>query len=156
MHNAGEKHKVRLRTVFVSDVHLGTRGCSADLLHEFLKSVEGDYLFLVGDIVDLWAMRKTFFWPQAHSNVLRTILGKAKNGTKVIYIPGNHDEELREFCGSVFGNVEIHREYVHTTEDGRRLLVMHGDEFDTVVKCSPWLAKLGSNVYDFLLEMNRY
>ena len=123
MHNPGEKHKVRLRTVFVSDVHLGTRGCSADLLHEFLKAVEVDYLFLVGDIVDLWAMRKMFFWPQSHNNVLRTILGKAKNGTKVIYIPGNHDEDLREFCGSIFGNLEIHREYVHATADGRRLLV---------------------------------
>lgn len=156
MQNAGEKHKVRLRTVFISDVHLGTRGCSADLLHEFLKSIEVDYLFLVGDIVDLWAMRKTFFWPQAHSNVLRTILGKAKNGTKVIYIPGNHDEDLRGFCGSMFGNLELHREYVHTTADGRRLLIMHGDEFDTVVKCTPWLAKLGSSVYDFLLEMHRH
>jgi UDP-2,3-diacylglucosamine pyrophosphatase LpxH len=147
---------MRLRTVFVSDVHLGSKGCRADLLLEFLKSVEVERLYLVGDIFDLWAMRKGFFWPQEHSNVVRTILGKAKGGTKVIYIPGNHDEDLREFCGSVFGNLEIRREYVHDTADGRRLLVMHGDEFDTVVKCSPWLAKLGSSVYDFLLGLNRH
>ena len=147
---------MKLRTVFISDVHLGSKGCRADLLLEFLKSVEVEYLFLVGDVFDLWAMRKGFFWPQEHNNVVRTILGKAKGGTRVIYIPGNHDEELREFCGSVFGNLEIHREYVHDTADGRRLLVMHGDEFDTVVKCSPWLARLGSSVYDFLLGLNRH
>ncbi len=86
-------------------------------------------------------MRKNFFWPQEHNNVVRTILGKAKDGTRVIYIPGNHDDDLREFCGSVFGNLEIRREFVHVTADGRELLVMHGDEFDTVVKCSPWLAQ---------------
>src|SRR5262245_32635519 len=147
---------IRLRTVFVSDVHLGSRGCRADLLLEFLKSIEVDRLFLVGDIFDLWAMRKSFFWPQEHNNVLRTILGKAKGGTRVIYIPGNHDEEVREFCGTVFGNLEIHREYVHTTGENKKLLVMHGDEFDTVVKCSPWLARLGASAYDFLLWMNRY
>lgn len=147
---------MKLRTVFISDVHLGSKGCRADLLLEFLKSVEVEYLFLVGDVFDLWAMRKGFFWPQEHNNVVRTLLGKAKAGTRVIYIPGNHDEDLREFCGSVFGNLEIRREFVHATADGRKLLVMHGDEFDTVVKCSPWLAKLGSNVYDFLLGLNRH
>jgi UDP-2,3-diacylglucosamine pyrophosphatase LpxH len=156
MVSMGNRQTTRLRAAFVSDVHLGSRGCRADQLLEFLKSVDVDYLFLVGDIVDLWAMRKSFYWPQEHNNVLRTILGKAKAGTRVIYVPGNHDEELREFCGSVFGNLEIHREYVHRTADGRRLLVMHGDEFDTVVKCSPWLAKLGSSAYDFLLQLNRY
>jgi UDP-2,3-diacylglucosamine pyrophosphatase LpxH len=147
---------MRLRSVFVSDVHLGSRGCRADLLLEFLKSVEVDTLFLVGDIFDLWAMRKSFYWPQEHNNVVRTVLGKAKGGTRVIYIPGNHDEDLREFCGSVFGNLEIHREFVHQTGEGKRLLVLHGDEFDTVVKCSPWLARVGSSVYDFLLGLNRH
>lgn len=150
------KHKVRLRTVFISDVHLGSRGCRADLLHEFLKSIEVDTLFLVGDIVDLWAMRKNFFWPQEHNNVMRTILGKAKKGTRVLYIPGNHDEDIREFVGSAFGQLEIHREYVHTTGEGKRLLVLHGDEFDTVVQCSPWLAKLGARAYDFTLRLNHY
>jgi UDP-2,3-diacylglucosamine pyrophosphatase LpxH len=156
MISSGSRSTMRMRSVFVSDVHLGSKGCRADLLLEFLKSVEVDYLFLVGDIVDLWAMKKNFYWPQEHNNVLRTILGKAKGGTRVIYIPGNHDEEMREFCGSVFGNLEIHREFVHDTADGRQLLVMHGDEFDTVVKCSPWLARLGSNVYDVILSLNTH
>jgi UDP-2,3-diacylglucosamine pyrophosphatase LpxH len=145
-----------MRAAFVSDVHLGSKGCRADQLLEFLKSVEVEYLFLVGDIVDLWAMKKNFYWPQEHNNVLRCILGKAKGGTRVIYVPGNHDEEMREFCGSIFGNLEIHREFVHRTADDRELLVMHGDEFDAVVKCSPWLANLGSTMYEFLLWMNRY
>jgi UDP-2,3-diacylglucosamine pyrophosphatase LpxH len=156
MRSTDERKKTRLRTVFISDVHLGSKGCRADLLLEFLKSVDIDYLFLVGDIVDLWAMRKSFYWPQEHNNVLRIVLSKAKKGTRVVYIPGNHDEDLREFCGSVFGNLEIHREFVHDMIDGRRLLVMHGDEFDAVVKCSPWLAKLGSSAYDFTLRLNRY
>ena len=100
MRKAGDRQTIRLRTVFVSDVHLGSRGCRADLLLEFLKSVEVDNLYLVGDIVDLWAMRRNFYWPQEHNDVLRTVLGKAKGGTRVIYIPGNHDADLREFCGS--------------------------------------------------------
>jgi UDP-2,3-diacylglucosamine pyrophosphatase LpxH len=156
MVSTGDRQTLRLRAVFVSDVHLGSKGCRADQLLEFLKSVEVEYLFLVGDIVDLWALKKNFYWPQEHNNVLRTVLGKAKGGTKVIYVPGNHDAELREFCGSIFGNLEIHREYVHHAADGRRLLVMHGDEFDAVVKCSPWLANLGSTMYEFLLWLNRY
>ena len=134
---------LRLRTVFISDIHLGFKGCSADLLLDFLHHVEMDTLFLVGDIIDVWSMQRTMFWPQAHNNVLRTILGKAKRGTKVIFVPGNHDEVFREFDGAVFGNLEIHREYIHGGVHGRRMLVLHGDEFDSVVKCSPWLAKLG-------------
>ncbi|MDE2306026.1 MAG: UDP-2,3-diacylglucosamine diphosphatase [Gammaproteobacteria bacterium] len=147
---------IRVRSVFISDVHLGFKGCSADLLLEFLHSVEMDYLFLVGDIIDVWSMKKTMFWPQEHNNVVRTILGKAKRGTRVIYVPGNHDEVFREFDGAVFGNLEIHREYLHTAADGRRMLLLHGDEFDSVVKCSPWLAKLGSDIYDLLLALNPY
>ena len=141
---------LRLRTVFISDIHLGFKGCSAELLLDFLHHVEMDTLFLVGDIVDVWSMKKSMYWPQSHNNVLRTILGKAKRGTKVIFVPGNHDEVFRDFDGAVFGNLEIHREYIHTGADGRRILVLHGDEFDSVVKCSPWLAKLGSNIYDVL------
>jgi UDP-2,3-diacylglucosamine pyrophosphatase LpxH len=147
---------MRLRTVFISDIHLGFKGCSAELLLDFLRHAEMDYLFLVGDIVDVWSMQKNMFWPQSHNDVLRTILGKAKRGTKVIFVPGNHDEVFREFDGAVFGNLEIHREYVHRASDGRRMLVLHGDEFDSVVKCSPWLAKLGSNIYDILLAANPY
>lgn len=144
----------RVRSVFISDVHLGFRGCSADLLLEFLHAFDMENLFLIGDIIDVWSMRKTMFWPQSHNNVLRTILGKAKRGTKVIYVPGNHDEVFREFDGAVFGNLQIHREYVHVTADGRRLLLLHGDEFDSVVKCSPWLARIGSDLYDLLLAAN--
>jgi UDP-2,3-diacylglucosamine pyrophosphatase LpxH len=147
---------LRMRTVFISDIHLGFKGCSAEWLLDFLHSVEMDTLVLVGDIIDVWSMKKTMFWPQSHNNVLRTILGKAKRGTKVIFVPGNHDEVFREFDGAVFGNLEIHRDYVHEGADGRRMLVLHGDEFDSVVKCSPWLAKLGSNIYDLLLAANPY
>ncbi len=145
---------LRMRTVFISDVHLGFRGCSAELLLDFLHHVEMETLFLVGDIVDVWSMKKSMYWPQSHNNVVRTILGKCKRGTKVVFVPGNHDEVFRDFDGAVFGNLEIHREYVHHTADGRKLLVLHGDEFDSVVKCSPWLAKLGSNLYDVLLALN--
>ncbi len=147
---------IRLRTAFISDVHLGTKGCRADLLLEFLKSVHVETLVLIGDIIDVWSLRRCIFWPQEHINVIRTILGKAKHGTRVIYVPGNHDEVFRELAGSVFGNLEVQREYVHETADGRRLLVLHGDEFDGVVKCSPWLARLGVWVYDVLLRLNRY
>jgi UDP-2,3-diacylglucosamine pyrophosphatase LpxH len=147
---------LRTRSVFISDIHLGFKGCSADLLLDFLHHVEMDYLFLVGDIIDVWSMQKSMYWPQSHNNVLRTILGKAKRGTKVIFVPGNHDEVFRDFDGAVFGNLEIHREYIHTGADGRRMLLLHGDEFDSVVKCSPWLAKLGSNLYDILLAANPY
>ncbi len=117
---------LRLRTVFISDIHLGFKGCSAGLLLDFLHHVEMDWLFLVGDIIDVWSMQKSMFWPQSHNNVLRTILGKAKRGTKVIFVPGNHDEVFREFDGAVFGNLEIHREYIHRGADGRRMLVVCG------------------------------
>jgi UDP-2,3-diacylglucosamine pyrophosphatase LpxH len=145
-----------IRSVFISDVHLGFKGCSAELLLDFLHHVEMEYLFLVGDIVDVWSMQKTMYWPQSHINVLRTILGKAKRGTKVIFVPGNHDEVFRDFDGAIFGNLEIHREYIHRGADGRQMLILHGDEFDSVVKCSPWLAKLGSSIYDILLAINPY
>ncbi len=147
---------LKIRSVFISDIHLGFKGCSAELLLDFLHSVEMDYLFLVGDIIDVWRMQKTMYWPQSHNNVLLTILGKAKGGTKVIFVPGNHDEVFRDFDGAVYGNLEIHREYIHVAADGRRLLVLHGDEFDSIVKCSPWLAKLGGNLYALLLAVNPY
>lgn len=147
---------MRVRAVFISDIHLGFKRCSAELLLEFLHEVDTDRLFLVGDIIDVWSMRKAMFWPQSHNNVLRCILGKAKRGTQIIFIPGNHDEVFRDFDGAVFGNLEIHREYIHTTLAGRRMLVLHGDEFDGVVQFSPWLAKFGSRIYDLLLELNPY
>jgi UDP-2,3-diacylglucosamine pyrophosphatase LpxH len=148
--------QLRFRTVFISDVHLGFRGCSAEYLLDFLRSFEADTLYLVGDIIDLWSLKKTFFWPQTHNNVIRTILGKAKNGTRVVYIPGNHDSVFREYDGMQFGNVEIRREAIHETADRRRLLVLHGDEFDSVIKASPLLGALGNRAYALVLRLNRY
>ncbi|HMI37440.1 MAG TPA: UDP-2,3-diacylglucosamine diphosphatase, partial [Steroidobacteraceae bacterium] len=148
-------HCVQLRSVFLSDVHLGARECRADLLLDFLHRVHMEQLFLVGDIIDVWNMRRDFYWPQLHNNVLRTLLGKAKHGTRIIYVPGNHDEEFRDLDGTVFGNLEVHRDYVHTTRRGQRMLVAHGDEFDAHVKCSRWLAALGSGMYDVSLGLNR-
>ena len=150
----GEK-LVRLRSVFISDTHLGSRDSRATELLQFLASVEVDYLFLVGDIIDFWSLRKTFYWPQPHNDVLRAILGKAREGAQVVYVPGNHDENMREFCGSAFGNLKIRRKYVHATADGREFLIMHGDEFDAAVKCSRWLAHLGSFFYECVLRANR-
>jgi UDP-2,3-diacylglucosamine pyrophosphatase LpxH len=147
---------IRLRTVFISDVHLGFRGCRADALCDFLRSVRADHLILVGDIFDLWSLKKSFFWPQSHSEVVRTILSRTRDGTKVIYVPGNHDELFRSLDGSIFGNLEVHRDYIHTTAAGRRLLVMHGDEFDSVVKCHAALVRIGTLIYDFLLWVNPF
>ena len=149
------RHPIHVRSAFLSDVHLGARECRADLLLDFLHRVHMEQLFLVGDIVDVWNMRRDFYWPQLHNNVLRTLLGKAKHGTRIIYVPGNHDEEFRDLDGTVFGNLEVHRDYVHTTRRGQRMLVAHGDEFDAHVKCSRWLAALGSGMYDISLGLNR-
>lgn len=150
------KQKLKVRSVWISDIHLGFRGCSAELLLDFLHHTECEYLYLVGDIIDVWEMKKRMFWPQEHNNVIRTLLGKAKHNTKVVYIPGNHDEVFRDYDGMVFGNVEIKHEAIHTTANGRKLLILHGDEFDSVVKISPMLAKIGSRLYEFLLRANRY
>jgi UDP-2,3-diacylglucosamine pyrophosphatase LpxH len=147
--------KIRLRSVFVSDVHLGSRDCRAAELLRFLESIEADYLFLVGDIIDFWSLRRSFYWPEEHNEVLRAILSMAREGTKVIYVPGNHDENIREFCGSLFGNVSIRRRYVHSTADGREFLVLHGDEFDSAVKCSRWLARFGATAYEIMMHVNR-
>ena len=147
---------LRYRSVFISDVHLGFRGCSAEYLLDFLQSMEAETLYLVGDIIDLWSLKRSFFWPQAHNEVVRVLLQKARSGTRVIYIPGNHDSVFRDYDGSVFGNVEVRREAVHQTADGRRFLVLHGDEFDSVIRASPLLEALGNRAYAFILSLNRY
>lgn len=151
-----QNEKIKVRSVWISDIHLGFRGCSADFLLDFLHSVECDYLYLVGDIIDVWEMKKKMFWPQAHNNVIRTLLGKAKHNTKVVFVPGNHDEIFRDYDGAVFGNVEIKNEVIHTTADNKKLLILHGDQFDSVVKISPMLAKVGSRLYEYLLRANRW
>ena len=153
--SADTRPQLRVRTAFLSDIHLGARECRADLLLEFLQRVQMRELYLVGDVIDVWSMRRSFYWPQLHNNVLRTILGKAKHGTRVIYVPGNHDEEFRDLDGAVFGNLEVHRECVHTTASGQRMLISHGDAFDANVKFSRWLAALGSGMYDMSLALNR-
>ena len=152
---AGGSDKPRYRAVFVSDVHLGTRDCQAERLRRFLKSCDMEHLYVVGDLVDLWAMRRSWYWPQPHNDVVQTILKKARHGTKVVYVPGNHDEHFREFVGLDFGGIAIRRETEHITADGRRLLVVHGDEFDTLVKLG-WLYRLGDAAYAVLLWVNRW
>ncbi len=149
-------NKVKVKTVFISDVHLGFPGCSANFLLDFLRNVECDKIYLVGDIIDLLYMRKKFHWPQEHNDVIRTLLGKAKNNTEVIYIPGNHDELFRSYNDAVFGNITIKNEVIHTTADGKRLLILHGDQFDSVVKNSRLMVILGSNLYNGLLNTNRF
>jgi UDP-2,3-diacylglucosamine pyrophosphatase LpxH len=154
MNHSQEFRAWSFRTVWISDVHLGFRGCSAEHLLDFLHSVHCEYLYLVGDIIDIWEMRKRLFWPQSHNNVVRTILGKAKHGTKVVYVPGNHDELLRDYHDMTFGNVHIVKEAIHVNADGRRLLVTHGDKFDSVVRSSRAIAMLGTRLYDWLLKAN--
>lgn len=151
-----QRTTLRTRSIFISDVHLGFKGCQAQYLLDFLRRVECDTVYLVGDIIDLWALSRSFYWPQAHNDVIRTILGKAKHGTRVVYVPGNHDRIFRDHDGLVMGNVEILREAVHQTADGRRFLVLHGDEFDSIVRASPWLESLGSHAYSMALTANRY
>jgi UDP-2,3-diacylglucosamine pyrophosphatase LpxH len=146
--------KRKYRTIWISDVHLGTRGCNADMLVDFLRSVECETLYLVGDIVDGWRLRKGWFWPDAHNEVVRRVLKMAHRGTRVVFVAGNHDEMLRDYAGRTFGGVELVLEAVHETADGRRLLVTHGDSFDGVVLYAKWLAFLGDQAYGLLLRAN--
>jgi UDP-2,3-diacylglucosamine pyrophosphatase LpxH len=144
----------RFRTLFISDVHLGTRGCQADRLLDFIRLVDADTIYLVGDIVDGWALRSTWYWPQAHNNVVQKFLRKARKGARIIYIPGNHDEFLRDYYGTHFGGVEVSESAIHTAADGRRYLVTHGDLFDIVIKHARWLAYLGDKAYDAAIAAN--
>ena len=146
----------RYRSIWISDTHLGTRGCKVDYLLDFLRHNESDYLYLVGDIVDGWSLKRSWFWSQPHNDVLQKILRKARKGTRVIYIPGNHDEFARDYVDLLFGGITVAARAVHKTADGRRLLVMHGDEFDGVVACHKWLAVLGSQSYQCALVMNHW
>jgi UDP-2,3-diacylglucosamine pyrophosphatase LpxH len=146
---------LKFRSVFISDVHLGFRGCSAEFLLDFLRCMQTETLYLVGDIIDVWSLRKSFFWPAPHDAVVRTLLAMAKRGTRIIYIPGNHDHVLRDFEGLTFGNIEIRCQAVHETADGKRFLVLHGDEFDAVIKASPLMEALGNHAYSFILTLNR-
>ena len=145
----------RYRAIFISDVHLGTRACRADMLLDFLRHNEADVVYLVGDIIDFWRIRRSVIWPQSHNDVLKKLLRKARKGSRLVFIPGNHDEALRDYAGSRFGAIEIERQTIHVRADGRRYLVTHGDEFDVVVRYAKWLAFLGDRGYEFALWLNR-
>lgn len=144
------------RTLWISDIHLGTSGCQATHLLDFLKYNESDTLYLVGDIIDGWQLRKGWYWPQSHNDVVQKILRKARKGTRVIYVPGNHDSMARQFVGLAFGEIEVADEIVHVTASGKRLLVTHGDMFDSVMQHARWLAYLGDSLYTFTLVLNRW
>ncbi len=146
----------RYRAIFISDTHLGTRGCKAEFLLDFLRHNEAQTLYLVGDVIDGWAMKKGFFWPQAHNDVVQKVLRKARKGTQVVYVPGNHDEFGRQFAGLDFGGIAIREEAEHRLVDGRRLWVVHGDLADGVIRHAKWLAHLGDWLYDLTLYLNRH
>ncbi|MBK1664266.1 UDP-2,3-diacylglucosamine hydrolase [Rhodospirillum rubrum] len=146
----------RYRAIFLSDIHLGTRGCKADILLDFLRQTESETLYLVGDIVDGWRLRKHWNWPQSHNDVVQKLLRKARKGARVVFIPGNHDEFARSYCDADFGDIKLMREAVHQAADGKRYLIIHGDEFDGVVKYAKWLAKVGDWAYVWLLEANHW
>ena len=146
----------RYRTIWISDVHLGTRACNANLLLDFLKHTDSDTLYMVGDIVDGWRLKKSWYWPQPHNDVIQKLLRKARKGTRVLYIPGNHDEAARQFVGQNFGDVDVAEDCIHETADGRALWVMHGDLFDAVIQRARWLAYVGDSLYEFTLKLNRH
>jgi len=149
------QQRLHYRTIWISDIHLGTKGCNAGMLIDFLDSVDSDTLYLVGDIVDGWQLKKRVYWPTSHNDVVWRIMKRARRGTRVIYVPGNHDEIFRQFTGMSFGGVEIRRKMIHTTADGRKLLVLHGDEFDAVMLAHRWLAFVGDAAYTMLMALNR-
>ncbi len=145
---------IRVRTLFLSDLHLGTRGCQAALLLDFLKRYDADQIYLVGDIIDGWRLKSGWYWPQAHNDIIQKLLRKARKGTRIVYVPGNHDEFLRDYVGHQFGGVEIVDRTIHETATGERLLVIHGDQFDMVVRHARWLALLGDGAYTAALAVN--
>lgn len=146
----------KYRTIWVSDTHLGSPGCQAERLLDFLRQTESDTLILVGDIIDFWALKRKSYWPESHNTVVQKVLKKARHGTRVIYIPGNHDEYLREYLDHTFGNIEMHPEFIHTRANGETMLCVHGDDFDVVTRYHRWVAVLGDIGYETLLTANRY
>ena len=150
----GERRK--FRTIWISDIHLGTKGCNAAMLIDFLDHTDSETMYLVGDIIDGWRLKKKFYWPPEHNDIVWRVLKRARRGTRIVYIPGNHDEMVRPFCGMNFGGVEIKRADVHTTADERRLLVLHGDEFDTIMLAHRWLAFVGDALYHVMMKLNNW
>ena len=157
MSNKNNLDKIlHFKTIWMSDLHLGTKGCQAQLILEFIKYTRSDKLYLIGDIIDGWALRKKWYWPQTHNDIVQKILRKARHGTKVYYVAGNHDELLRKFIPVNFGKVQIVNQIIHTTETKKKYLVIHGDQFDGVMQYARWLSKLGSVAYEWLITINRY
>jgi UDP-2,3-diacylglucosamine pyrophosphatase LpxH len=144
----------RYRSLFLSDIHLGTKGCQSELLLDFLRLNDAETIYLVGDIIDGWRLKSGWYWPQSHNDVVQKLLRKARKGSRVVYIPGNHDEFLRDFPGHHFGGIEVVEQAIHLAADGRRYLVMHGDTFDVVVRHAKWLAHLGDWAYVTVLGIN--
>jgi UDP-2,3-diacylglucosamine pyrophosphatase LpxH len=147
---------LRFRAIFISDLHLGTPGCRATQLLDFLRHTESAHLYLVGDIIDGWQLKRRWYWNQSHNDVIQKVLRKARKGTRVTYVAGNHDEAMRHFLGLAFGGIDIVDEAVHITASGRRMLVTHGDLFDAVVQGAKWLAHLGDALYMLTLKLNRW
>ncbi len=148
--------RLAVRSVWISDLHLGTPGCQAHALLDFLKTVDCSHLYLVGDIIDGWQLKRSWYWPQAHNDVVQKLLRKARKGTRVVFVPGNHDEFARKYLGHNFGGIEVALDCIHVTADGRRLWITHGDYFDGVIQCAPWLAHVGDAAYEFTLRLNRW
>lgn len=146
----------KLRTLFVSDLHLGTKGSQAELFLDFLRHHDAETIYLVGDIVDGWRLRSGWYWPELHNTIIQKLLRKARKGTRIIFIPGNHDEFARDYAGMIFGGVKVQRHATHLTADGRRFHVTHGDEFDIVVRHAKWLAFLGDWAYETALFTNTH
>jgi UDP-2,3-diacylglucosamine pyrophosphatase LpxH len=144
------------RTLFLSDVHLGTKGCQSELFLDFLKHTDAETIYLVGDIIDFWRLKRSWYWPQQHNDVVQKLLRKGRKGARIIYIPGNHDELLRDYIGTHFGGIEVMRRAIHISATGERFLVLHGDEFDAVVRYAKWLALLGDWAYATALLVNTY
>ena len=147
---------MQYRTIWISDVHLGTSGCQANYLLDFLKHNDAQTFYLVGDIIDGWRLKKSWFWPQSHNDVIQKLLRKVRKGAEVFYIPGNHDEVARQFVGMTFGEIQIKNEMIHVTADGKKLWVTHGDLFDSVMQYAKWLAYLGDTAYTTVLVVNRW
>mgnify|MGYP001081571373 FL=1 len=155
-HDDPEPSAHRYRTIWLSDIHLGSSGCQAPYLLDFLRHNDSEYLYLVGDIIDGWQLKKGWYWPQAHNDVVQKVLRKARKGTQVVYIPGNHDEGARQFCDLAFGDIQVRGEAFHTTLAGKRLWIVHGDLFDGVIQHAKWLAYLGDTLYTMILILNRW
>jgi len=145
----------KYRTIWLSDTHLGTKGTKSHFLLNFLQQTKSDYLYIVGDFIDGWQLKKSWNWIAEHNNVIQSVLRKAQNGTKVVYIPGNHDEFARKFAELTFGNISIHHETNHVTADGRNIFILHGDEYDVATKYARWIELLGSVAYNGLIAINR-